>query len=478
MAKKQGGVKDSYDLVLVGAGPGGYVAAIRAAQLGMSVACVESMSREGGVGGVCLNWGCQPAKAMLESAAWVHRISHDAADFGIKVKSFDLDLGAAVARSRQISERLVKGVKYLLDKNGITPVYGYARLTGPKEVEVELNDGGGKKKIATKSIIIATGSRPITLPGFEFDDEQVIASREALELKKLPASIVIVGAGATGMEFADVFTAFGAKVTIVEALPQLLPNEDREIAGVVERSFKKRGIAVKKGTKVKSLDKQKSKLKVTLEGSKGEETVECGLLLMAVGRAPNVEDIGLDAAGVKLDKDGSIQIDAFCQTSAEGVYAIGDVVGQPMLAHKGSHEGIVAAEKIAGFPTHPVDYNNVPSCTYCHPEVASVGRTEQQAKEDGYEVKVGKFPFSANGRALTAGAPDGMVKLVADAKYGEVLGLHMVGHNVTEMVAEGGLGRALETTVEELAYTVHAHPTLSETVMEAAFAAMGRPIHI
>lgn len=477
MAKKQGSVKDSYDLVVIGAGPGGYVAAIRAAQLGMSVACVESMSREGGLGGVCLNWGCQPAKAMLESAAWAHHISHDAADFGIKVKSFDLDLSAAVARSRQISERLVKGVKYLLDKNGITPVYGYARLTGPKEVEVELNEGG-KKKIAAKNIIIASGSRPITFPGFEFDEEQVISSREALELKKLPASIVIVGAGATGMEFADVFTAFGAKVTVVEALPQLLPKEDPEIAGVVERSFKKRGITIKKGTKVKSLDKQKAKLKVTLEGPNGDETVECELLLMAVGRAPNVEDIGLDAAGVKLDDDGTIQIDAFCQTSAEGVYAIGDVAGHPMLAHKGSHEGIVAAEKIAGFPTHALDYYNVPACTYCHPEVASVGRTQQQAEEDGYEVKVGKFPFSANGRALTAGAPDGMVKLVADAKYGEVLGIHMVGHNVTEIVAEGGLGRALETTVEELAYTIHAHPTLSETVMEAAFAAMGRPIHI
>ncbi len=477
MAKKQGGLKDSYDLVIIGAGPGGYVAAIRAAQLGLQVACVESMSREGGIGGVCLNWGCQPAKAMLESAALANRISHDAAEFGIRVKSFELDIGAAVARSRQISERLVKGVKFLFDKNEITPIYGHGRLLSPKQVEVELNEGG-KTTLSCKNIIIATGSRPKTFPGFEFDGERVISSRNALELTKLESNMMIVGAGATGMEFADVFNAFGVEVTIVEALPQLLPLEDREIAGVVERSFKKRGIKVKKDTKIKSLEKLKTRLKVTVEGPKGEDVLETGILLMAVGRAPNTEDVGLDAAGVKLDDAGWIQADEYCRTSADGVYAIGDVAGPPMLAHKGSHEGIIVAEHIAGVPTHPIDYSNVPSCTYCHPEVASVGRTEKQAKEDGFDVKVGKFPLSANGRALTAGAPDGMVKLVADAKYGEVLGLHMVGHNVTELVAEGGLGRALETTVEEIAYTIHAHPTLSETIMEAAFAAMGRPIHI
>jgi dihydrolipoamide dehydrogenase len=477
VAKTQKGIKDSYDLVVIGAGPGGYVTAIRAAQLGLDVACIESESREGGLGGVCLNWGCIPAKALLESANLARQIKDEAADFGIRVKGYDLDIAAAVNRSRQISDRLTKGVKFLFDKNGVMPIFGRARLAGDKKVEVELK-AGGKATIAARNIIIATGSRPKTFPGFEFDGERVISSREALELKKLPPEIVVVGAGSTGMEFADVFNAFGAKVTIVEALPQLLPNEDAEIAGVVGRSFKKRGMAIKKKTKIKSLEKLRTKLKVTVEGSGGDEPLACDMLLMAVGRSPNVEDIGLESAGVMLDDQGWIQVDEFNQTTAEGIYAIGDVAGAPMLAHKASHEGMVAAEKIAGVATHELSRDNIPSCTYCHPEVASVGRTESQARADGYNVTVGKFPFSANGRALSAGAPDGMVKIVADTKYGEVLGVHMVGHNVTELVAEAGLGRALESTVEELANTVHAHPTLAEAVMEAALAALGRPIHI
>lgn len=477
MAKTKQGVKDSYDLIVIGAGPGGYVAAIRASQLGLDVACIEAEGREGGLGGVCLNWGCIPAKALLESAAWARHVTTDAADFGIKIKSYQLDIGAAVSRSRQVSDRLTKGVRYLFDKNGVTPIFGRGRLAGSGKVEVELKDGGNTT-FSAKNIIIATGSRPKTFPGFEFDGKQVISSREALELRKLPSQIVIVGAGSTGMEFADIFSAFGASVTIVEALPQLLPLEDKEIAGVVERSFKKRGIEVMKKTSVKSLEKLKTKLNVTVEASSGESVIDCDLLLMAVGRTPNIEDIGLEAAGVKLDGNGWIEIDEFNQTTAEGTYAIGDVAGPPMLAHKGSHEGIAAAERIARASAHPVNRDNIPSCTYCHPEVASVGRSEEQAVKDGYQVKVGKFPFSANGRALTAGSPDGMVKIVADAKYGEVLGIHMVGHNVTELVAEATLGRALETTVEELAGTVHAHPTLAESLMEAALATLGRPIHI
>ncbi len=372
---------------------------------------------------------------------------------------------------------MTKGIKFLFDKNGVMPIFGQARLSDGKKVEVALK-AGDSATISASNIILATGSRPKTFPGFEFDGERLISSREALELGRPPQHMVIVGAGSTGMEFADVFNAFGANVTVVEVLPQLLPLEDAEIAGVVERSFKKRGIKVKKKTGVKSVEKLDKQLHVTVEGPSGEEVIECDTLLMAVGRVPNVEEIGLDSAGVKLDDDGWIHIDEWCRTSADGIYAIGDVAGPPMLAHKASHEGIVAAEHIAGQATRPVARENLPSCTYCHPEVASVGRTEQQAKEDGYEVKVGKFPFSANGRALTAGSPDGMVKIVADAKYGEVLGVHMVGHNVTELVAEAGLGRALETTVAEIAATVHAHPTLSETVMEAALAALGRPIHI
>jgi len=478
LAKKKEGIKDSYDLVVIGAGPGGYVAAIRAAQLGLDVACVEAETREGGLGGVCLNWGCIPAKALLESAAWARHIREDAGDFGIKVGDIQLDLAAAVNRSRQVSDRLTKGVKFLFDKNGVTSILGRGKLAGGKKVEIELKDGGSTA-VKAKHVIIATGSSPKTFPGFEFDGERVISSREALELGKLPDDIVIVGAGATGMEFADIFNAFGAaSVAIVEALPQLLPNEDEEVAGVVGRSFKKRGIKFKTNTSIKSLQKQKTKMAVTVEGPNGEETLDCQLLLMAVGRSPNVEDLGLEAAGVKLDDKGWIQVDELNRTTADGIYAIGDVAGPPMLAHKGSHEGILAVEHISGASTHPMDRGNVPACTYCHPEVASVGRTEKQAREDGFDVKVGKFPFSANGRALTAGTPDGMVKIVADAKYGEVLGVHMVGHNVTELIAEAGLGRALETTVEELAMTVHAHPTLSETVMEAALATLGRPLHV
>ncbi len=477
MAKKTEGFKDSYDLVVIGAGPGGYVSAIRAAQLGMDVACIEAELREGGLGGVCLNWGCIPAKALLESANLARHIKYDSADFGIKVKGYDWDIAAAVNRSRQISDRLVKGIKFLLDKNGITTIIGRARLAGGKKVEVDLN-AGGAATITAKNIIIATGSRPKTFPGFEFDGERVISSREALQLKKVPERMVIVGAGSTGMEFADFFNAFGADVTIVEALPQLLPLEDEEVAGVVARSFKKRKIGVKTKTRVKSLERSKTKLMLTAEAPGGDELMECDILLMAVGRSPNIEDLGLEVAGVAVNDKGWIDVDEFCQTAAEEIYAIGDVAGAPMLAHKASHEGITVAERIAGVETHALMRDNIPSCTYCHPEVASVGLTEKQARENGYEVKIGKFPFSANGRALTAGSPDGMVKIVADAKYGEVLGVHMVGLNVTELVAEATLGRALETTVDEVATTVHAHPTLAETIMEAALATLGRPIHI
>jgi dihydrolipoamide dehydrogenase len=474
---KMENLKESYDLVIIGAGPGGYVAAIRAAQLGLRVACVDAETREGGLGGVCLNWGCIPAKALLESAALARHVRDDAADFGVKVNDIQLDIAAAVSRSRHVSERLTKGVKYLFDKNGVTTILGRARLADGKKVEIELKEGGSAS-ISAKNVVIATGSRPKTFPGFEFDGNRVISSRDALELKKVPARIVIVGAGSTGMEFADVFNAFGSDVTIVEALPQLLPLEDEEVAKVVGRSFKKRRMKVRTDTSVQSLEKLDSELRVTVATNQGEEAIECDALLMAVGRRPNTEDLGLDVAGVKLDESGWIRIDEYCRTSAEGIFAIGDVAGPPMLAHKASHEGIIAAERAAGVASHPLNAANIPSCTYCHPEVASVGRTEKQALADGFEVKVGKFPFSANGRALTAGAPDGMVKIVADAKYGEVLGVHMVGHNVTELIAEATLGRALETTVEELANTVHAHPTLSEAVMEAALATLDRVIHI
>lgn len=471
-------LKDSYDVVVLGAGPAGYVAAIRAAQLGLQTLCIESHDREGGWGGCCLNWGCIPAKALLESAALAYRVQHDAADFGVRVNGVQLDIKQAVARSRAASDRLSKGINYLFRKNNVTGVPGRGRLRKGRKVEVELNGGGEATVQATKGIVIATGARAKTFPGFELDGKRVISSREALEVQDVPPRIVIVGAGAVGVEFADVFNAFGSQVTLIEMLPQILPVEDAEVAKVVDAVFRKRGMKIMTGTKVKSLDRSNPKvLKVAVQRNGRDETLETEALLMAVGRAPNVENVGLEEAGVALH-EGFIKIDEYCRATAEGIYAIGDVAGPPMLAHKGSHEGILVAEHIAGKNPHPMRYDNVPNCTYCHPEVASVGLTEEQAKKAGYDVTVGKFPFSANGRALTAGSPDGLVKIVADKKYGEVLGVHIAGHNATELIAEVTLGRTLETTAEEIAHTVHAHPTLAEAVMEAALGSLGRPIHI
>jgi dihydrolipoamide dehydrogenase len=468
----------TYDLVVIGAGPGGYVAAIRAAQLGLSTLCVEAEQREGGWGGCCLNWGCIPAKALLESAALAHRVRHDAAEFGVQARELQLDIAQAVARSRAVSERLTKGIQYLFRKNGVTGVRGYGRLRSGRKVEIALADGGAATVTATKGVIVATGSRAKTFPGFEFDGDRVLSSREALEVKKVPNRIVIVGAGAVGAEFADVFEAFGAEVTLVEMMPQILPVEDEEVAKVVEGAFRKRGMKILTGTKVASLDRSGRKgMRLVVERDGKEETLETDAVLMAVGRAPNVENLGLEEAGVEL-ANGFIRVDGYGRTTAEGIYAIGDVAGPPMLAHKASHEGIVAAEHIAGREPHPLRRDAIPNATYCHPEVASVGLTERAAREAGHDVVVGKFPFSANGRALTAGHPDGFVKIVAERTYGEILGVHVVGHHATELLHELHLGRMLEATLEEVAHTVHAHPTLSEAAMEAAFVALGRPLHI
>jgi dihydrolipoamide dehydrogenase len=476
VAEKRGSQKlrDAYDLVILGAGPAGYVAAIRASQLGLDTLCVEAEDREGGFGGCCLNWGCIPAKALLESAAIAHRVQHEAADFGVRARDLQLDVGQAVSRSRLVSERLTKGVQFLFRKNNVTGARGRGRLQKGKKVAIELAEGGTTTVTAKRGILIATGARAKTFPGFEFEGDRVFSSREALEVKKIPQRIVIVGAGAVGVEFADVFGAFGADVTVVEALPQLVPVEDVEVAKVLDGAFRKRGIKTRVGTKVKSLDRSnKRTLKLTVEKDGQEETLETEAVLMAVGRAPNIDGIGLEEAGVALE-NGFIKVDGHARTSADGIYA----AGPPMLAHKGSHEAIVAVEHLAGQNPHPMRKDNIPNCTYCHPEIASVGLTEKAAREAGHKIVTGKFPFSANGRALTAGNPDGFVKIVADEKYGEVLGVHIVGHHATELIAEMGLGRALETTVEEIVHVAHAHPTLSEAVMEAAFATLGRPIHI
>ena len=469
-------MSETYDVVVIGAGPAGYVSAIRASQLGLRTACVESGSYEGGLGGTCLNWGCIPAKALLESAALAHNLQHHGARMGVRPIQVEYDFPAAVQRSRIITRKLTAGVKYLLGKNKVDIVEGRGRLAGSGRVAV--GSDGGDRELATRNVILATGSVMKTFPGFELDGERVIGSREALGLKELPGRMAIVGAGFVGVEFADVFNAFGVEVTLIEALDTLVPLEDPEVGKTLERSFRKRGIRNLVNTRVKQLDRDASPMVLTVVNPDGSETAqETDLVLMAVGRRPVTDHLGLDENGVALE-DGFIRIDEWCRTSAEGVYAIGDVAGQPMLAHVGSHEGIIAAEHIAGVAKHPMTYGNIPSVGYCHPEVASIGMSRAQAEEAGHEVVTGKYPLGAHGRALTAESADGFVKIVADAKYGEVLGVHMIGHNVSELVAEVGMARELEATLDEIVSHAHAHPSMAEAVMEAAFAALGRAIHM
>lgn len=467
---------DTYDVVVVGAGPAGYVCAIRAAQLGLKTACVESLSYEGGFGGTCLNWGCIPAKALLESAALAQNLKAHGEELGVRPVQVEYDMSAAVDRSRFVSEKLTGGVQYLLKKNKVDQVEGLGAIVGPGKVEVT-PESGEKVVLETKNIVIATGATMKSFPGFEIDGDRVIGSREALALRRPPSKMVVVGAGYVGVEFADVFAAFGVEVTVVEALDTLVPLADAEIGKTLARSFKKRGIQLKTGTKVKSLDREASPMLLTVESTKGEEVIETDVVLMAVGRSPSTAGLGLDTVGIEMDGPW-VKINEWCETSVPGIYAIGDVAGEPMLAHKGSHEGIVAAEKIAGVAHHPMRYDNIPSVGYCHPEIAAIGLTEEEAKAAGHEVKVGKYPLAAHGRAMTAAHNEGFVKIVADAKYGEILGVHMIGYNVSELIGEAGLARALESTVEEIAAHAHAHPSMSEALMEAALAALDRPIHI
>ncbi len=385
-------------------------------------------------------------------------------------------MGAAVDRSRFVSEKLTGGVQYLLKKNKVDQIEGRGRIASPGKVEVT-DENGGITTLDTKNIVIATGAVMKSFPGFEIDGSRVIGSREALALRSPPARMVVVGGGFVGVEFADVFSAFGVDITIVEALDTLVPLADAEIGKTLARSFKKRGMDIRIGTKVKSLDRDASPMKLTVESAKGEDTIETDVVLMAVGRAPMTDDLGLEGAGIEMDGPW-VKINEWCETNVAGVYAIGDVAGEPMLAHKGSHEGIVAAERIAGVAEHPMRYDNIPSVGYCHPEVAVIGLTEDEAKAAGHEVKVGKYPLTSHGRAVTAAHNEGFVKIIADAKYGEVLGVHMIGYNVSELIGEAGLARALESTVEEIAAHAHAHPSMAEAVMEAALAAMDRAIHI
>jgi dihydrolipoamide dehydrogenase len=464
---------ERFDLIVIGSGPGGYVAAIRAAQLGMSVGCVEDQH----LGGVCLNIGCIPTKALLTSALLVNEMK-DGEKHGIIAKDVTFDLRPAQERSRRVADQMRKGVGHLFKKNGITPIEGFGRLKGKGKVEVQAADGN-KKTYEAEHTIIATGSRPRNLPSLQIDEERIWSSTGALMQERAPETLLIVGAGAIGMEFADVYASYGTKVTIVEALDRILPLEDAEVSKFMERAYAKRGMEIHTGARFEKAEIDEKGVKATFKDKKGEaRTLDVDFVLSAVGRVANSGDIGLDTVGVKVDERGFIVVDEHMRTSVPGVYAIGDVAGRQLLAHKASHEGINCVEHIAGQGHGSVDYGNVPNCTYCHPEVASVGLTEQQAKDAGHEVEVGKFPWVAIGRAVAAGHTDGFVKIIRDKRYSEILGAHIVGPNATELIAEFVVGRHLESTVEELEKAMHPHPTLSEGVSEAALTALGRPIHI
>ena len=464
----------TFDVVFIGGGPAGYVGAIRCAQLGLSTAVVEREK----LGGTCVVWGCIPAKALLEAASVATKVSH-AADFGVTVGSVKLDYGVAMKRSRGVSDQNVKGVEFLFKKNKVTYIKGTATLAGKNAIAVTMADGKEEKHEAKKAIVIATGSKVKGLPqvGLELNGTTVISSDEALILEKAPKRMAIVGAGAVGCEFADVFNAFGSQVTLLEVMPQILPLEDAECSQVVARSFGKRKIDVRTGAKLGNVKVGKSAVKMTVEAGGKAEDLEFDVVLVAAGRAPVTDGIGLEKAGVQLTERGFIKVNDRLETSARGIYAIGDVAGPPMLAHKGSREGVVLAELLAGQHAHPINYGNIPNATYCHPEVASIGLTEAQCKEKKLEYKVGKFNFSANGRARTSGETDGFVKIIRDAKYGEILGAHIVGAHATELIHELAVARENEFTVEEVDLAVHAHPTLSEAIAEAALDSMGRMLH-
>jgi len=460
-----------FDLIVLGSGPGGYVSAIRASQLGLKTAIVEAEE----LGGICLNWGCIPTKALLKSAQVFEYISH-ASDYGIQVSGAEADFGAMVKRSRGVADGMSKGVQFLMKKNKIEILSGWGKIQPGKKVEVA--DKDGKKTVyAADHIIIATGARARELPTLKIDNEKVIGYRKAMTLEKQPKSMVVVGSGAIGVEFAYFYNSIGTKVTIVEFMDRIVPVEDEEVSKALEKIYKKSGITVMTSSEVTKVDTKGAGCKVTVKTAKGEEVLECEVVLSAAGVLSNLENIGLEEVGILVDK-GKIQVNDYYQTNMPGYYAIGDVVPGPALAHVASAEGIICVEKIAGHHPEALDYGNIPGCTYCSPEIASVGMTEAKAKAAGYEVRIGKFPFSASGKASAAGAKDGFVKLVFDKKYGEILGAHMIGANVTEMIAEIVAIRKLETTGHELIKTVHPHPTMSEAIMEAAAAAYDEVIHL
>jgi dihydrolipoamide dehydrogenase len=461
------------DVLVIGSGPGGYVCAIRAAQLGLSTVCVE---REN-LGGICLNWGCIPTKALLRSAE-VLELCHRAGEFGVNVDGVSYDFSAMIQRSRGIAEKIGKGVGFLFRKNKVTPIYGTAKLAGAGRVDIALNDGGSHS-ITAKQIVVATGARAKPLPGIEIDGERIIEYRKAMTLDQRPESLVVIGAGAIGVEFASFYRALGTEVTIVEYMPSLVPNEDHEIREELARAFKKRGMKLKTGYKVTSAQVESGRVAVSIEPAGGgdPEVITCDNLLVAVGIQPNTENVGLTEIGVTLDKRGFIEVDDQLATAVKGVYAIGDVIGRG-LAHVAMSEGVFLAEAIAGLNPHPVPYHATPACTYCHPEIASVGLTEEEAKARGIEVKVGKYPFRPLGKTMAAGEYPGLVKFLYDASDGSLVGAHMIGPAVTDLIAEPTLAKTTEVNAESFIYTIHAHPTFAEAMKEATEDALGHAIHI
>jgi dihydrolipoamide dehydrogenase len=465
-------IQESFDLTIIGSGPGGYVAAIRAAQLGLKTALVE---RAPALGGTCLHWGCIPTKALLHTAD-VLETAKEAGRFGVKTADVKLDLGGAHKHKTDVVRRMAKGIEFLMKKNAITVVAGHGRLKGPGRVEV--TGPGGARQLATRRVLLATGSVPKMLPGLKPDGARVITSNEALSLEYVPKSILVLGAGAVGCEFASIYSRFGSAVTLAEMLPRVLPLEDEEISAELQKAFKKRGIGVRVGTRVEEVKVRDREVEVQVQGVKdGRETLKADVLLVAVGRRPLTDDLGLDGTKVEIDR-GFVKVDGTMRTRDEWIYAIGDLLPTPALAHVASHEGIVAAEAIAGRRPEPINYDQVPSCTYCDPEVASVGLSEATARARGHKVRVGKFPFTALGKAGIVGHQEGFVKIVGEERYDELLGIHVIGPNATDLIGEGGAALRLESTVEDLFHAIHAHPTLSEAMAEAALNLHGRGIHL
>jgi len=462
---------NTYDVIVVGGGPGGYVAAIRAAQLGYSTACVEAKH----LGGICLNWGCIPTKSLLRNAEIWETIQH-AGEFGLEIENATFDFRKIISRSRGIAEKMSKGVAYLFKKYKVEHIPAFGKLVSRGRIATF--DEAGKKTgdLTAEHIILATGARPRTIPGIDFDGDKVISYFEALALDRIPERLIIIGAGAIGVEFAYFYNTFGSRVTLLEMMPRILPIEDDDVSKELERNFRKRKIALKTGTRVHNLEKTDQGIEVLVSKGDVEEKIVGDVALVSIGVSGNVENIGLEESGVELDR-GFIRVDEYYRTSVPGVYAVGDVAGPPWLAHVASAEGITCIEAIAGNNPSLVNYHNIPGCTYCQPQVASVGLTEKKAKEMGYEVRVGKFPFTASGKAVAAGHATGFVKMVFDSKYGELLGTHIIGSEATELIAEATLGRTFETTEHELIKTVHAHPTLSEALMEAAAVAFDESVN-